>query len=154
MGLIIHKIRTLCKHSVVPMLASLHQSMQTIGGGKELIIQDVARVCIVCAVGILGYGLGSLTAHSNASHTLRVDATHRVPYIAVLPSSQSQAAMHATGESSQGKQIVVSKKGKKYHYVWCTGAQSISPKNRRYFATTKDARDAGYTPASNCPGLH
>ena len=49
--------------------------------------------------------------------------------------------------------FVASKNGKKYFLPWCSGASAISPQNLITFSTEKEARNAGYTPAANCPGL-
>lgn len=49
--------------------------------------------------------------------------------------------------------IVVSKNGTRYYYVWCSGSSRIKPENRRYFASPEEAQKEGYKPASNCPGL-
>lgn len=48
---------------------------------------------------------------------------------------------------------VASKAGTKYHLLNCPGVQQIKDKNKIYFATAAAATAAGYTPASNCPGL-
>lgn len=46
--------------------------------------------------------------------------------------------------------IVASKNGKRWHYLWCKGAETISEKNKRYFKSEADAEKAGYTRAANC----
>lgn len=51
------------------------------------------------------------------------------------------------------KGFVASKNGKKYFLPWCSGAAAISPQNLITFSTENEARNAGYTPAANCPGL-
>lgn len=49
--------------------------------------------------------------------------------------------------------IVVSKNGTRFYYIWCSGANRIKIENRRYFASPEEAQKEGYKPASNCPGL-
>lgn len=49
--------------------------------------------------------------------------------------------------------VVGSVNGTKYHLPWCAGAQRILPENLITFSSTKEAKEAGYTPASNCAGL-
>lgn len=49
--------------------------------------------------------------------------------------------------------LVGSKNSTKYHYPWCSGAQRIKDSNKVWFSSEKEARDRGYTPAGNCPGL-
>jgi len=48
---------------------------------------------------------------------------------------------------------VASKSGTKYHFLTCPGAKQIKEDNKIYFNSTAEAESAGYTPASNCPGL-
>lgn len=47
-------------------------------------------------------------------------------------------------------QVVASKGGKKYYFVWCKGAENIKEKNKRYFADESAAQKAGYTKAASC----
>ncbi len=49
--------------------------------------------------------------------------------------------------------IVASKNGTVYHYVWCSGAKRIKEENKIYFNSIEEAEKAGYRPAKNCPGL-
>ena len=48
---------------------------------------------------------------------------------------------------------MASKRGKKYHLPWCSGAINMSEKNKIFFENKEDAEKAGYTPAKNCEGL-
>jgi len=50
-------------------------------------------------------------------------------------------------------QIVASKNGEVYHYVWCSGAKRIKEENKIYFKSKEEAEKAGLRPAKNCPGL-
>jgi hypothetical protein len=52
-----------------------------------------------------------------------------------------------------GGQVIAAKTGKKYYLPLCATAKKISEKNKIYFASAKEAERAGFTPASNCPGL-
>ena len=74
-----------------------------------------------------------------------LDTKYSQPYLV-------QAQNSAPLSSAKGK-IVASRKGKKYHFSWCPGARTISEKNKRWFESEEQARRAGLTPASNCPGL-
>jgi hypothetical protein len=49
--------------------------------------------------------------------------------------------------------LVGSKNSDKYHFPWCSGARRIKPENIVSFSSYEEARNAGYTPASNCDGL-
>jgi hypothetical protein len=49
--------------------------------------------------------------------------------------------------------VVASKSGTKYHLPNCPGAVQIKEENRVFFDSIELAKAAGYSPASNCPGL-
>ncbi len=49
--------------------------------------------------------------------------------------------------------LVASRSGKKYHFPWCPGADTITEKNKIWFKDEQEARRRGYTPAGNCKGL-
>ena len=52
-----------------------------------------------------------------------------------------------------GVGYVASKSGSKYYLPSCSGVGRIREENKVWFVTVEDAVSAGYTPASNCPGL-
>jgi hypothetical protein len=156
MKTIIHKIHQTCKVWGYHINQWVSKSL---GMLPEERLREGSRAVIVVATSLLAFGLGSLYSAQNTPHTLSLDTTHAVPYIV------NNAALEASGTMSQGKvkgvsivapngkTIVASKKGKKYHYIWCSGAGRISAKNRRYFSTAEEAKNAGYTLASNCEAV-
>lgn len=46
--------------------------------------------------------------------------------------------------------IVASKKGTRYHFVWCKSAASIKEENKIYFKTEEEAKATGRTLSSSC----
>jgi len=48
---------------------------------------------------------------------------------------------------------VASRNGAKYYLPSCSGAGRIKEENKVWFQTETEAVNAGYTPASSCPGL-
>ena len=46
--------------------------------------------------------------------------------------------------------VLASKHGKKYYYLWCSGINNISFKNRIYFKDKTEAERVGYTLSSTC----
>ncbi len=46
--------------------------------------------------------------------------------------------------------VVGSVNSDKYHYTDCPGAQMINKENKIFFASVKEAQDAGYQLAANC----
>ena len=55
-------------------------------------------------------------------------------------------------ENAEGG-VIASKNGTKYHYPWCSGAQTMKEENKIFFESIAAARAAGYLPAGNCSGL-
>jgi hypothetical protein len=160
----IQKISTKCKWLAVDLYDSVSDVVgEYVGVEKKDRLREGLRAVVVVAVGVGCFGLGLLSsgreggAATGAPHTLALDTSHRVPYIEEVqnsglsphPLALSAAARVDTSKGS----IVASRKGKKYHGVWCSGARTIAEKNKRYFATADAAQKAGYTRASNCPGL-
>lgn len=93
---------------------------------------------IIITVGLTSFGLGRLSAQQE-----------QVPAVKVLYDNtlNTQPTLNLNGT------VVASKKGSKYHYPWCSGAQTMNEKNKIWFDSTADAQAAGYTPAGNCKGL-
>lgn len=101
----------------------------------------LAIFLILCISIVVAFFLGRLSMIGK-SH-LKYDYSGRLPYV---PTSLEK-------EQVNRGDIVASKKGSKYHYVWCPGAQTIAEKNKRWFTSIEDAQGAGLQPAGNCPGL-
>lgn len=70
-----------------------------------------------------------------------------------IEQSNSNIAASPTQSDRINNQLVASKNGTKYHYSWCPGAAQIKEANKIWFASAEAAKRAGYTAASNCPGL-
>lgn len=78
------------------------------------------------------------------------------PNLATVTEPISLISSATTTSSPENKailKVVASKSGTKYHLLTCPGAQQIKEENKLYFDSPALARAAGYTPASNCPGL-
>lgn len=67
------------------------------------------------------------------------------------PGPFPSAAKASTGTPGVG--YVASKSGTKYYLPTCTGVKRIKEENKVWYPTEEEARAAGLTPASNCPGL-
>ena len=124
---------------------------------------------VVILVGIASFGLGRLSMEdmrmSPPLHTLTPHmsaqvvsgATSTLPIITKkVPEKPSTGTSKKDTESTstvQKGQYVGSKNGSKYHLPWCGGAQRINEENKIWFADRIAAEKAGYTPATNCPGI-
>jgi len=117
---------------------SIREDMKQIKRRFTVYEQEILFVALLVLVAILSFALGRISASSGVSST--PVSVIRAPEADVRP-------IYLGGE------VVGSRTGKKYHFPWCPGAQSMSEKNKVWFDTIADARAAGYTPAGNCKGL-
>jgi len=99
--------------------------------------RDLLLILIVLFVGISAFGLGRLSSFEESRPAIRMTQQASVGEVSV----------------SVGGKLVASKKGSKYHFPWCSGAQSMKESNKTWFDSEEEARRAGYTPAKNCKGL-
>lgn len=98
---------------------------------------DLILVSVIILVALISFGLGRLSKIGESKIPITIEnLTGAVNNIAT-----------STGN------FVASKNGTKYHYPWCSGAQSIREENKIWFSTAEEAKKAGYQPASNCKGL-
>ncbi|MCK5059686.1 MAG: hypothetical protein KAR00_00890 [Candidatus Pacebacteria bacterium] len=99
-------------------------------------------------VGTASFGLGRLSMGQQFIPTLEFSEAYAGA--AAAPAVSNLA--NSLADVQEGE-VVASKNSTKYHYPWCSGAKSISPKNLITFSSIEEARAAGYTPAANCKGL-
>ncbi len=124
--------------------------------------QAIFTTILVVTIGLLGYGLGRLSKIEEYQVPVRFISGQNEPNLASQTASvnlidqSSKPAQNAQKEgitASNEAQLVGSKNGTKYHYLWCSGALRIKDENKVFFANKEEAEQAGYTPAANCPGL-
>lgn len=101
--------------------------------------KDIFFIIILILTALGSFGLGRLS---------KIDEK-RTPF-----KIQNTALIGNFDENSSIKgNYVASKNGSKYHLPWCSGAQTISEKNKIWFDTKEEAENRGYTPAKNCKGI-
>lgn len=117
--------------------------------------RDLFPALLIVTVGVASFGLGRLSALPQSPIRAGADTVSAVKTLenndegtSIDPQVDTSAQ---TGE--RDRSFVASKNSDKYHLPWCSGAQRISDENKVWFATAEEAHAAGYTPASNCPGL-
>lgn len=131
--------------------------------GKQVLGRIPAHVVTVAILTLsttAAFGLGILAGKDLE----RVQGAGKGFWIEQVAATSSQAAAVAVGfpkvppstalstaPSSGG--FVASKNGTKYYVPSCGGAGRIKEENKVWFTSKEDAEAAGYTPASNCPGL-
>lgn len=114
---------------------------------KDFVSNDTLfYATLVTLVAVTAYGLGLRAA------TVPVSTSVSSASVTLAPSSPVQST---EGEilGAESEQVVASKNGTKYHFLWCPGAGQMKEENKVFFASTDAARAAGYAPAANCPGL-
>ncbi|MFM2381669.1 MAG: hypothetical protein RLZZ76_436 [Candidatus Parcubacteria bacterium] len=125
---------------------------------KRLLADDsfYFGVLIVLA-SITSFGLGRWSIHdlADAKSTEPVELQALLPVNLVGPQQQISSSTVVTPPvvPKVEKKYVASKKGTKYHLLWCSGAKTIKEENKLYFGSKEEAEKAGYGPASNCKGI-
>ena len=116
--------------------------------------EDVLLSGLIILVSVTSYTLGlyrggGLVTESVSSSVVKVAS---VSEAAGYESKRSISVPKETGNTGQ-EGYVASKNGTKYHLPWCGSAKQIKEENKVFFGTKAEAEAAGYTPASNCPGI-
>ncbi len=127
--------------------ASIRDTLLKIKAFFEGVSGDLLVALLFIVVTFLAFGLGRLSALEEQKPKVSFESTKN---IATEP--QKEVFVPESG-GGQGGAIVASKKGTKYHFPWCAGAQTMSEENKIWFTDEAAARAAGYTPAGNCKGL-
>lgn len=109
-------------------------------------------VIVLVAVAAFCLGRISVTMHQVKPLIQKLPPQTSSLITATERATTSQAEPVAAVATSTGA-YVGSKKGTKYHLPWCSGAQRIIEVNKVWFKDKAAAVAAGYTPASNCPGI-
>lgn len=128
---------------------------------KDFLSGDVAVALIIVLVGVGSFGLGKLSERGGGHPPLSIiypDAN--TPRAEVVLKGEKEAgktaqtaSVSSAGLSQSGPQVVASKNGTKYYLPNCSGVSRISPANLVKFPSPQAAKDSGYEPATNCPGL-
>ena len=96
---------------------------------------------ILVLIGLTAFGLGRLSTVGQEGPRLIINNAPAVTQTAAVAASRGSGV------------YVASKSGTKYYLPSCSGVSRIKEENKVWFATVGEAQAAGYTPASNCPGL-
>lgn len=139
-------------------IAELRERSNTAISGvpKDLLLVGIVLLFSTASFGLgmlaereMGAGQGDGFFIEAASSTVSA-AVAEAPLVSasvVAPAASAAAIAPATGK------YIASKNGTKYYLPSCSGAKRIKEANRVWFATVADAVQAGYSAASNCPGL-
>ena len=134
------KIKSRYTEQILPLLSQIRAGFDL----KE----DTFIILAIILIGLAGFGLGRLSALEKKRESVQIqpaDFTAKSVTALVNPAATTTATTKGF--------VVASKSGQKYHFPWCAGASQIAEKNKIWFASFAEAQKAGYTPATNCPGL-
>jgi len=131
---------------------------------KELIKRLINNDAIFMAILLIVVGICSFTLGQQSMVRYAVPITPRVSLLAspvvtveheadIYNEFVSASTTTLKPTSVEKLKYTASKSGTKYHFLTCPGAKQIKDENKIYFSSTAEAESAGYTPASNCPGL-
>ncbi len=89
------------------------------------------------------YILGTLSKYQTQASDLEIVQDN------LFKISKKDLIEHQAGESGGGD-VIASKNGSKYYYIWCSGVDRIKDENRVYFLNEEEAKKEGYEIAKNC----
>ncbi len=106
---------------------------------------DLFIAGIIFFTGLSGFGLGRLS----------VDLVANQPLSVIQPNENSNTsntpqAGAAGGSTASDSRVFASRSGAVYYYSWCSGATRVKEDNKVWFATNKEAEQAGLRRASGC----
>lgn len=144
-------------------MKSIIDFAQKIKGSLEgMLTRDVLVLVMILTTSFSSFALGRISSleektppiyfATSTTYTGRL-TDPQAAFVALLKdvqTSQQPTETVTTSTEAVNKTIVASKNGKKYYYLWCTGASRISPKNAVFFETASVAESRGYTLASGC----
>ena len=135
-------------------IAELWQKGKYWLSGRE-VRNHALEVLIMLAVGLGAFACGRLsvielkdvpvTIRENNFQKSSVEQ-HTSSSSKIEPIGQVQGIESPPAEGS----VLGSRNGTKYHFPWCSGAQTIKEENKIWFASEEVAQSAGYTKAANC----
>jgi hypothetical protein len=124
-------------------------------------------VAVIILIGLIGFGLGRLsskyqTAELNINSTIANTAdlskvvssdVANQANMADKTNTANTATAAVSAVASDAIRIIGNKNSKIYHREDCPGALKMSESNKVLFGSISAAKEAGYRPAGNCPGL-
>lgn len=130
-------------------MSSIKEKLREIKEKEPKRLETLVTLLIIISTATLGYGIGKISAQE--SH----DSHVKIEQVSLFENSNTANTLGGTGDlvATEQGEVVGSRNSDKYHYPWCSGAKRISDANKVWFKTIEEAKQAGYKPAGNCPGL-
>ncbi len=116
---------------------------------------------VIILVGTLSFGLGRLSiVGERTTPKIELDPsitpisdtfnTSKTPSVPSVAGANTSNYLENTQVLPSEAQVVASKNGERYHFLYCSGAKQIKEENKIYFKSPGEAEAAGYTLALNC----
>lgn len=126
------------------------RSKGRLGAFLEALPENLIPVLVLILATTASFGLGVLAGRDMGGGTV-VGAVSASKGVHIASSTLEMAP--AGSVSAETGEYVASRNGTKYYLQSCGGAGRIKEENKVWFQSVEEAVSAGYTPASNCPGL-
>lgn len=111
-------------------------------------------VLLLVLVAVGAFGLGKISAYEKREVPISVIKNEERVLASISEQKLASIASSIQKTDERPKDMIVaSKNGKKYYYIWCSGADRIKEENKIWFATVEEAKSHGLEPASGCTGL-
>ncbi|MCD5384519.1 MAG: hypothetical protein LRZ97_01215 [Candidatus Pacebacteria bacterium] len=120
------------------MTGSIKEIIQKIKHFYTFVPLEFLFAVIIILVGLSSFGLGRLSVLEETREHIQLTYN---------------TELSTKSKYNNSGAVVVSVKGSKYHYPWCSGALRMNEKNKRWYDSVELAEAAGYEPAGNCKGL-
>ena len=112
-------------------------------------IKPFYGLLVIIVIASLFFALGRLSALEERHAPIKIEYPNVAQGAVVIGTISENLAGSATSTG----EVIGSKNGKKYYFPWCGTVKMIKSENQIKFASSEEARVAGYLPASNCKGL-
>jgi hypothetical protein len=142
---------------------SINYLWEKIKSGREALaphFQGLYMMSLILVTSTLAFGLGRLSIVESTREPVRIElpalsntaptAGVALPGAAATVNGAKTSAAAALATTPKTGEVIASKSGTKYHYLWCGSGKSIKPENKITFASEAAAQAAGYTLAKNC----
>src|SRR3989338_7144017 len=112
--------------------------------------KDILIVLIITLTAFISFGLGRFSNLQDKKIPITIE---NMPATILETAGNSEAAFSSESVVSESGALVASKNGTKYYFPWGASAKKIKEENKIWFASSEEAKKAGYEPAANCKGL-
>lgn len=103
--------------------------------------QDIVLTLAAGLIAVISFNVGRIYTAQNLKASL------------IVTGGSSQNLIEKRSDTQKPDlRVIISKNStsKKYHFLWCPGAEKIKEENKIYFSSEAEAQSRGYALARNC----